>query len=115
MYEIPGGDGAPVGRITRRSWRILPWPVFVLISPLKREPPDAANEYRTGRTYGFASPRQDQRAGLRAGGAAGAGPDVNMRVPRVGDSEHPRYLGTCCSDNLIAVDWITTTGRHGDG
>ncbi|MEU9169936.1 hypothetical protein AB0D34_19360 [Streptomyces sp. NPDC048420] len=25
-YEVYGGDGAPIGRITRRGGRILPWP-----------------------------------------------------------------------------------------
>jgi hypothetical protein len=127
MYEVHDGDGAPLGRITRRAGRILPWPrrvrwsvqpaqggeplaaevgtrkawaVFVLISPLyfgcwavmaaqgaiwlllgekgeakkeaawEMEPPtwtrwrsagdpDVAIEYRTGRTYRFASPRLD--------------------------------------------------------
>ncbi|MET7689629.1 hypothetical protein ABZT06_16905 [Streptomyces sp. NPDC005483] len=26
VYEVYGGDGAPIGRITRRGGRILPWP-----------------------------------------------------------------------------------------
>ncbi|MET8077194.1 hypothetical protein [Streptomyces sp. NPDC005303] len=26
VYEVYGGDGAPIGRITRRAGRILPWP-----------------------------------------------------------------------------------------